>query len=601
MAPPSPDSPLIPVGLSAQLRRHAPRYVLGVALLATYQVVQFVFNSRLRDAVNEALDQQTGAALIAGVHLLLLALGAFALRVLSRVAVFNAGRYAEYELRQGLLQRLQQLGPAFYRRMSTGEILSRATNDLTQVRLLLGFAVLNVINTPFALIGSLSFLLSVSVPLTLASFVTLPLTLLAMRYFGRNFYSRTRANQEGLGAMSDVVQTSLAGVRVVRSFALEERERARFERASQDYLERNLALGRLRGLMGPILVSIQTVGALVVFWYGGELLLRGALDPGAFIAFLRALGQLTWPLVALGFIVSIVQRGRAAFARVEEVYRAEPEIQDGTAPAPAEPRGRLEVRGLGFAYDGAPVLSDVAFTLEPGASLAIVGRTGAGKSTLALLLARLLPTPPGTVFLDGQDVCALPVDAVRGAVGYAQQTAFLFSTTVARNVAFCLDEPDTPSALDAVREAMGEARVLDEVLGLPDGFDTIVGERGVQLSGGQRQRVSLARAFVASAPILVLDDPLSAVDLRTESEILDAIDRQRARRSVILITHRIAAATRCDRILVLDEGRVIEHGSHAELLAAGGLYAEFAEEQRLERELSALSEATVGGLEAPAP
>ena len=586
-----PASARIPAGLVSELRRQAPRYAAGVVLLAAYQVLQFAFNARLRDAVNHALGGALAVATTAGLHLALLALGAFALRVSSRVAVFNAGRHAEYELRRALLHQLQRLGPSFYRRLSTGELLSRATNDLTQVRLLLGFAVLNAINTPFALIGALAFMLSISVPLTLASFATLPLLMLAMRYFGKNFYLRTRRNQEALGALSEVVQTSLAGVRVVRSLALEAREQARFERVSQDYLERNLALARLRALMGPLMMSIQGLGLLVVFWYGGELLLAGAIDTGGFVAFLRAFGQLTWPLMAIGLLVSIAQRGRAAYARLDEVFRAEPDVRDGPAAPPAAVAGRLEVRGLSFAYDGAPVLRDVGFTLPPGGSLAVVGPTGAGKTTLGLLLARLLPTPPGTVLLDGQDVCALPLDAVRGAVGYAQQTAFLFSTTVARNVGFCLDDPDSPAALAVIRDATREARVLDEVLSLPDGFDTVVGELGVQLSGGQRQRVSLARAFVAAPPILVLDDPLSAVDLGTEAEILAAIDRQRAQRGVILITHRVAAAARCDRILVLDAGRVVAQGTHAELVAAGGLYAKFAEEQRLEGELAGLAAA----------
>lgn len=601
MATAAPTPQEIRIGLLTHLRRQSRRYATGLVLLAAYQAVQYLFNTRLRDAVNHALDGATSVALIAGVHLGLLALASLVLRVLSRVTVFNAGRFAEYELRRALLHRLHRLGPAFFRRMSTGEILSRATNDLTQVRLLFGFAVLNVINTPFALAGSLAFMLSVSVPLTFASFATLPLLIVAMRYFAKYVYLRTRANQEGLGAMSEVVQTSLAGVRVVRSLALEAREQQRFERVNREYLEKNLALARLRAAMGPLLMAIQGASLLVVFYYGGGLLLAGRIDPGAFVAFLRAFALLGWPLIALGFIVSIVQRGRASYARLAEVYHAEPDVRDGHGPVPAVVAGRLEVRGLSFGYDGQAVLEDVAFTLEPGASLAVVGRTGAGKSTLAQLLARLQPTPRGAVFLDGQDTCDLPLDVVRAAIGYAQQTAFLFSTTVARNIAFCLDDPDSPPALAAIRDAAGEARVLDEVIGLPDGFDTIVGERGVQLSGGQRQRVSLARAFVAAHPILVLDDPLSAVDLRTEAEILDAIDRQRARRSVILVTHRTAAAARCDRILVLDAGRIVEAGTHADLVAAGGLYADFVEEQRLEGELDRLDEgaAAAEGVRSP--
>jgi ATP-binding cassette subfamily B protein len=285
-----------------------------------------------------------------------------------------------------------------------------------------------------------------------------------------------------------------------------------------------------------------------------------------------------------------VQRGRASYARLEEVFTAEPDVVDG-AEALERAEGRLSVRSLSFAYGEREVLSNVSFELEPGKSVAIVGRTGSGKSTLALLLSRLQPTPRGAVFLDGKDVCDLPVDTVREAIGYAQQSAFLFSTTAGRNIGFPLDDPDGPEAAQRIRQAADDARVLDELLALPDGFDTVVGERGVQLSGGQKQRVALAAAFVSSPRILILDDPLSAVDARTERGILEAIERKSNEHSVVLITHRVQAAALCDKIIVLEHGRVVEQGVHAELCKSGGMYAAFAEEQRIERELERLGAA----------
>jgi len=578
----------IPVTISGHFRRQLPRYGAGLVLLAVYQSAQYWFDTRLMRAINLALGDDYGAAAALGGLMIGVAVGAFVIRVLSRVAIFNGGRVAEYELRKAVLDRLQKLGPAFYRRMSTGEIMSRVTNDLTQVRLLLGFGILNVINTVFALTSALSVTLSISWKLTLASLSMFPLLLFVTRHFSRQLYTRQKDFQDALGRMSEVVQTSIAGVRVVRSFSLEAIEAERFEGVNELYTDKALGLAQLRGLMGPVMSAIASIGILVVFWYGGHLVLTKELSAGGFLAFYRALARLTWPLIALGFLVGMVQRGRASYARLKDIFDAQPDIVDGPLPVPERVLGGLEVRGLSFGYGDTEVLRDVSFELPPGGSLAIVGRTGSGKSTLAVLLPRLQPTPRGSVFLDGKDVCELPLGTVRSAIGYAQQTAFLFSTTVGRNVGYALDEPDSESGLKTVREAAQEARILDEILGLPDGFDTVVGERGVQLSGGQKQRVSLARAFVSDPRVLVLDDPLSAVDARTEKAILEAIERQKAQRGLILITHRVSAAARCDRIIVIDEGRVVERGTHDELVEQGGIYASFAEEQRIERELERL-------------
>jgi ATP-binding cassette subfamily B protein len=577
-----------PVGLRAQFWRHSPRYAAGVLLLGLYQYTQWWFDTTLMDATNRAVSGNSERALQLGLGLAVVALVAFGLRVASRLVVFNAGRQAEYELRQGLLTKLQSLGPSFYRRVSAGEVMSRATNDLTQVRLLLGFGVLNVISTPFALVSSLAVVFPISWKLTLSSLGVVPLLLLVMRFYARSIFTRTRENQDALGKLSEAVQTSVAGVRVVRSFGLETRETERFEQVNQSYLEKNLSLARLRGALGPMIYAITSTGFLVVFWYGSHLLLTGEIDEGGLIAFLRALGRITWPIISLGFVISIVQRGRASYSRLAEVFESEPDVTDGKL-APPPPSGRIEVRDLTWGYDGTPVLKNVSFALEPGRSLAVVGRTGAGKTTLALLLARLQPTPRGTVLLDGEDVCDLPLHHVRSVVGYAEQTAFLFSTTAGRNIGYALEDPDSDSALAVIERSADEARVLEELKRLPDGIDTIVGERGVQLSGGQRQRVALARAFVGAPRVLVLDDPLSAVDAETESRILEAIDRQRAQRGVILITHRVAAAARCDHVLVLDHGEVVAYGTHPELLERDGLYARFCEEQRIASELERLA------------
>jgi ATP-binding cassette subfamily B protein len=534
-----------------------------------------------------------------------LAVVAFFVRVLSRWYIFNAGRDTEYELRYELLRKLHQLGAAFYRTMPAGEIMSRSTSDLQQVRMLYGFGVLNVCGVVFAFAAGLQVMLKTNVTLTVVCLLNLPLVTLISRAVSRGLYVRMRENQASLGRMSDVLQANLAGVRVVRSFALEERERARFEKSNRDYLEASLALARLRGSFAPTIGAVASIGILVFFWYGATLLLRGPENGGLtqpqFYGFWMAFAGMTWPMIAVGFALSIVQRGRAGFARLRDVFDAKPEVVDGPRRPPRHVGGSLTVEHLGFAYGKRKVLEDVSFKVAPGESLAIVGRTGSGKTTLAMLLARLLPTPAGTVRIDGVDVCELPLPAVRSVIGYAQQDAFLFSTTVSRNIGFALDDPDSPDAQGKVRDGAREAQVLEEALGLPEGFDTVVGERGVQLSGGQKQRIALARALVWQPKILILDDPLSAVDAKTEGAILDAIDRQAAERTVLLVTHRIAAASRCDRVVVLEEGRIVEQGTHDELVNARGIYAAFAEEQKMASELEELELPSVDRLEHKPP
>lgn len=519
---------------------------------------------------------------------LVLASTMWVIRSASRVTVFDVGRDVEFDVRSDVLARLHMLGPSFLQKMATGEIMSRATNDVGQVRLLVGFGTLNVINSIFAFAGGIGLMLLLSPHLTLYAILPYPFLLLIAQGFGRVLFVRSQKAQAVLGKLAERAQESLSGLRVVRAYALEGHEQARFDALNAEAVAENMRLVLTRGLMWPLLGLVGALGKLLVAAIGVRMVLRDELTPGALAAFAAYLAQLDWPTLALGYLLGIVQRGRVSFARVREILTSEPEVVQAEGAVPAGREGHLEVRGLRFDRGDRSVLAGVDFQVPAGRSVAIVGTVGSGKSTLAALLPRLLPTPPGTVFLDGVDVTSIDLRDLRHTIGYAQQEPFLFSTTVEKNVAFALDDEDRADAAPLIRHATEEAAIRAELESLPQGFHTVVGERGVQLSGGQKQRVALARALIADPRVLVLDDPMSAVDARTESTILEAISRAAQGRTLVLVTHRIAAARRCDEILVLDDGVVAERGTHDTLVRAGGRYARIAERQELEAELEVL-------------
>ncbi|MEM9187835.1 MAG: ABC transporter ATP-binding protein [Myxococcota bacterium] len=512
----------------------------------------------------------------------------WAVRSFSRIVIFNVGRDVEYELRNELLERVHRLGPSFFSKMSTGDIMSRATNDLGQVRLYVGFGALNIVNASFAYVGAFGLMLAISAELTLWALAPLPLFVLATRYFSRAAFYRSREAQEALSVLAERAQEIISGVRLVRAYAVEEEVEARFEEANQNALRKNMRLVVLRGVMWPVLMGLSQLGALIVIWRGGLMVLDGELTVGQFAAFNAYLGQLIWPTMAFGFLLSVIQRGRASYQRVRSVLDVEPDIQEVADPAPIGGEGKIEIRDLSFDRGEKRVLSHVDISVPAEGSVALVGRTGSGRSTLAALLPRLLPTPEGSVFLDDHDVNDLRLRELRRTVGFAQQDPFLFSSTVAANIGLALDDPEEDGAMDSIRDAAAQAAILDEIESMPEGFDTVVGERGVQLSGGQKQRISLARALLNKPRVLILDDPLSAVDARTERTILNALDRAGEGRTLVLITNRIAASSKAEQIVVFDAGRVVERGTHEELVAAGGLYSRLAERQAIEQELRTL-------------
>jgi ATP-binding cassette subfamily B protein len=504
------------------------------------------------------------------------------IRTWSRIFIFDAGRNIEYGLRRDLFAHLTRLDPAFYRRHPTGDVMSRLTNDLSSVRLLFGPGLLNVLNTALVYATALALLLQLSPRLTLLALIPYPLLLGAARLASRRIYRAGRAIQEQLGTMSTAIQEDLAGIAVIKHYALEESRQHAFRAVNDEYLERSMTLVRARGVLMPLFAMLGGIGALIVLWAGGREVIAGRMSIGSLVAFNGYLVLLSWPTFALGWIIGIWQRGIASWVRVRELLETQPEIADAldNAPAPEAAAPSVEVRDLSIEADGRKLLDGVSFALPAGATLAIVGRTGSGKTTLVDAVLRMQDVAPGAVRVGGRDVTHIPLASLRGMIGYAPQDAFLFSATVADNIAFGIREDVAAEVRDArVRRAAEAAGLAPDIAVLPDGYQTLVGERGITLSGGQRQRVALARALAADPQILILDDSLSSVDAETERAILTRLRPILAGRTSILISHRVAAVKDANQILVLDGGRVAQKGTHAELLASGGVYASLYREQ----------------------
>jgi ATP-binding cassette subfamily B multidrug efflux pump len=513
-------------------------------------------------------------------------LAVFAVRAifmfLTRWILIGISRDVEFDLRNDLFARLETLSYSYYQRMRTGDVMARATNDLNAVRMLLGPAIMYSANTIVFTAAALCFMVRLSPKLTFYTFLPLPVASVLIQYFGHRIHERFERIQAMFSDISARAQENFSGVRVVRAYAQEDAEIATFEAANQEYIARSLKLVRLMGMLWPTLELMLGIATALVLWLGGREAILHHLTPGQFAEFLTYMMQLTWPIIALGWVVNIFQRGTASLVRLNEILVEQPEIKDSSEALDLPIEGEIEFRGLNFRYNGTPVLRDLNLRIPAGRSLAIVGPTGSGKTTLVSLIPRIYDTEAGMVLIDGRPIRQYSIASLRKLIGFVPQETFLFSDRIRENIAFGVD-----SATDQqIHEAADAANIAQDIESFPEQYQTLVGERGITLSGGQKQRAAIARALIRDPRILILDDALSSVDTQTEDRILNHLRDLMRGRTTIFISHRVSTVRNADRIAVLHGGRIVEEGTHEELLALNGYYTDLYNKQLLEEELA---------------
>ena len=513
---------------------------------------------------------------------LALALTAGIFRFFTRRTIIWTSRKIEYSLRSELFGHLLKLTPSFYHENRTGDIMARSTNDLEAVRMMVGPGIMHISNTIITLIVAIPLMLTLSPALTMYAMIPMALFPFIINRLSNQLYKRSVRIQEEFASLTSTAQENLSGIRVVRAYSQEDAETENFQLRSDKYMGVNMDMARVQALFMPLVTAIAALLSLSILYFGGVEVIEKRISLGTMVAFFAYLSMMIWPLIAIGFVISIYQRGMASLGRINKILHTEPDVKrEATANFSRPMKGKIEFRNLSFGYNGKKILDNINLTIEPGQTIGLVGQTGSGKTTLVSLLPRLFPVADGSIFIDEVDINKWDLDSLRSQIGVAPQEPFLFSETVGANIGFGVDSPDQEKMLTASHTAALDKDVID----FPKGYDTIVGERGITLSGGQKQRTAMARAIMTGPRLLILDDAMSAVDTETEDEISHRIKEVLKNCTAIIISHRMSSVKDADQIVYLAEGQIVEKGTHQELMATGGNYAETYRRQLLEREL----------------